>query len=121
MDFISKYNNYLFEDEGPVCSKDFKTFARAFKTYLTKNNIEVCKHSCNHYDFSGFAKKDDTYVYYSWSWNRFSPVDVDCVNYMGGLLVRHVESLNDYQGMRNHFCSLRHAPSVIKAMLEKRA
>ena len=118
--FLKTYHGYIFDDWGTECSDDFKSFARKFKNYLTKNLPSTCnikKHSCNHYDLSGFVEQDGHYIYYSYSWNRYSPVDVRDDGCMRGVLVRFAANDNDWRGEMNHFTSLANLPETIKVML----
>ena len=114
------YDGHRIEDWGPVCSDDFKAFSRAFKSYLKENGINVIRHNCNHYDFSGFAKEGETYVYYSWAWDRYHPVEVHSDSILQSLLVRFAASETDYKGENNRFCALAEAPKRIKQMFEAR-
>lgn len=121
--FLREYNGHVFEDYHTSCSDDFKSFAKKFKNYLKRNlpDCEITGHGCNHYDLSGFLKKDGMYIYYSYSWDRFSPVDVneDC-NCMQSVLVRYAANEKDYHGEFNQFTSLTKIPEKINEMFERR-
>lgn len=119
--FLKKYNGHLFEDEHSVCSRDFKRFAAGFKEYLKRNlpsSFSIKEHSCGHYDLSGFVEAGGKYVYYSWSWDRFSPLDVkECCGCRRGLLYRTAMNTADYTGGYNNFCSLEEAPEKIGRLI----
>jgi 2-hydroxy-3-keto-5-methylthiopentenyl-1-phosphate phosphatase len=119
--FLKKYDNHVFEDWGTSCSDDFKSFVRQFKNYIKRNipdSYEILKHRCNHYDFSGYVKNPaGKCVYYSYTWNRFSPVRVDDMSFRNNILVRFCEDENDYHGEHNEFTSIAELPQKIKNML----
>lgn len=113
---FKNYDGHTIVNEGSVCSQDFKEFSEAFKSYLKDNGINVVKHNCNHYDFSGFAKENDAYVYYSWTWDRYHPIKVNSDSIIDSIMVRFAKSDHDYNGGNNRFCSLAEAPLRIKQM-----
>ena len=125
--FLKTWHGHTFVDEGPVCSEDFKKYARQFKAYLKKtlpDGYEIVSHRCNHYDLSGFVKDSSSgkYVYYAYSWNRFSPVDVyDAHSYKDAVLIRTAKSSMDYSGGFNHFSSIAELPANIKSLLTQAA
>ena len=121
--FLVKYANYRFEDWCTVCSDDFKGFAREFKSYLERNLPARCKivgHRCGHYDVYGFVKLGAACVCYSWTWDRFHPLDVHVSGPMRGVLVRYATDEHDHHGERNEFVSLERLPTQIAEMLERR-
>jgi len=124
MAFLKEYNGHVFQDDGPYCSKDFKSFARKFKNYLAKNLPEDCQiidHKCGHYDLYGFVGSDDgKYIYYRWSWNRFSAVDVEDGRTMANaVLYRTAKGPKDYTGGRNQYCSIKKLPESIVDLLKQ--
>lgn len=122
--FLKEYNGYIFEDNGCVCSDDFKSFARKFKNFLkrTPPGCEIINHHCNHYDFSGFLKNSGNYIYYSYSRDRFSPVDIyNRYNCSQSVLIRFASSEKDYRGEHNNFTSFASLPYDVMEMFERRA
>lgn len=120
--FLKEYHGHQFDDWGAYCSDDFKSFARKFKNYLKRNGVNVVEHSCNHYDLSGFAEENGVYVYYSWSWMRYNPVNIygeGCMD--DGVLVRYAKDTRDFTGEHNNFCSIAQLPDKIKSMMSERA
>lgn len=121
--FLKEYHSHRFEDWGAYCSKDFKAFATKLKNYLERTlpgDCEIVKHRCGHYDLSGFIKHEDEYIYYSYSWDRFNPVDIWEDSCPRGVLVRHAASDRDYRGERNEFTSLEGLPEKIVEMFVRR-
>ena len=121
--FLKTYQDHQFDDWGSVCSDDFKNFSRKFKNYLVRNlpaGCEVLKHRCNHYDLSGFVKHHGNYIYYRYSWNRFSPVDIYADGCRDGVLIRFAADDNDWRGEYNRFTSLMDMPDAIEEMLIER-
>ena len=121
--FFCLYQNHRFQDDGAYCSNDFKSFARKFKNFLNRNlpsGVEIVNHRCGHYDLSGFAKKGDSYVYYSWSWDRFNPVDaVSASGAMRGCLYRTAKHDRDWTGGFNQFCPIAELPRRIAETLDR--
>lgn len=121
MDFLKEYQGHLFQDDGPYCSDDFKKFAKRFKAYLQKSlpaKYKIVGHRCGHYDLSGFVKSPDGCVYYSWSWNRFSVVDVnEGAGAMKAVLVRKAKDEKDYHGGYNQFTSMANLPDEIVRLM----
>ena len=118
--FLKEYKGHTFDDWGSECSTDFKSFARKFKNYLTRGGVNVVSHNCNHYDLSGFAEQNGVYIYYSWSWKRFGPVDVNASGCFDGVLVRFAKNTKDFHGERNQFCAIAQLPEKIKSMMSER-
>ena len=121
--FLKEYDGHRFEDCGCYCSDDFKSFARKFKNYLKRSlpkEAEIVGHSCNHYDLSGFIRLKEKYVYYSYTWNRCTPVKVHADHYLNdGVLLRLAESDHDYIGKTNHFVSIADLPSMAEELLRR--
>lgn len=122
--FLREYQSHRFEEWFGCCSDDFKSFARKFKDYLKRTlpgDIEIVGHRCGHYDLSGFVKHGNEYIYYSWTWNRFSPLDVDEMCFRQAVLVRHAKDDRDFTGERNEYTSIREMPEMIVQMFARRA
>ena len=60
----------------------------------------------NHYDMSGFFKKDDKYVYWSFSAERYGTPTSLKKSGVNGFLYRTAESDKDFRGGNNHFTDL---------------
>lgn len=121
--FLREYNGHIFEDNGCVCSKDFKSFANKFKNFLKRTlpGCEIIGHRCNHYDFSGFLKHGDNFIYYSYSWDRRSPVDIyNSYNCLHSILIRFASSEKDYRGEHNNFTSFVEFPNTVAKMFLQR-
>ena len=121
--FLAKYQGHTFEDWGSICSDDFKKFVRDFKSYLKRNlpgDCELIGFKPNHYDTSGFVKHGSEYIYVSYSWDRYSPVDIIRTDPMMGVLIRYAKDERDYRGERNNFTSLMEAPDDIVKMFVRR-
>lgn len=121
--FLSEYQNHTFRDDGCYLSEDFKSFARKFRNYLNRNLPEGCEilnHRIGHYDLSGFVRMGEKYAYYSYSWNRFSPVDVrEGSNPRSAVLYRTAAGSSDYRGGFNRFASIEDAPAAIASILKQ--
>ena len=121
--FLREYKGHTFDDWGSSCSDDYKSFARKFKGYLKRNlpnDVELIDFSANHYDHSGFVKRENVYIYISWSWDRYSPVDIDVTGAHRGVLVRYAKDRRDFRGEINRFCSLKELPEFVNEMFERR-
>ena len=121
--FLREYHGHRFEDEGAYCSKDFKSFATKFKNYLKRTlpaDCEVVRHNCGHYYLSGFIRRGNAYIYYSYSWDRINPVDIRRDDCFGGVLVRHAASDADYRGEHNNFTSIEELPRKLGDMFSRR-
>lgn len=120
----NKYNNQTIEDWGSVNSDQAKQFYKDFKRRLTlnckKKGWELVKFSPNHYDFSGFIKRDEKFVYFSYSIPRGEePLRLNSRSYLSGFLVRTAISSADYIGGYNNFCSLLQFLDTVEYLLDK--
>ena len=120
--FRSKWINRSVEDEGCYMSKEAKSFVAAFRNMLKRElnpfGVEVIGMKPNHYDFSGFLKKDDKYVYLSYSIPRYGDrINFDKREYAGPVLVRTAENDHDFRGGHNNFCSITECPGRILDLL----
>lgn len=121
--FLSKYQGHKFDDWGISCSDDFKTFVKDLRSYLKRTlpgDCELIGFKPNHYDTSGFVKHGDEYIYVSYSWNRFSPVDITRRDPMQGVLVRFAKDEKDFRGETNNFTSLKELSDCIVDMFIRR-
>lgn len=124
LEIIRKYNNKGVEDWGSVMSTEAKKFCSDFKRRLNMNcrkrGWELVKFSPNHYDFSGFIKKDDRYVYFNYNIPRGgNPMNLLSRSYHSGLLVRTAEHDKDYRGGYNNFCSLENFLDSVEYLLDR--
>ena len=117
--FLKEFDGHIFVDEGAYCSNDFKTFARKFKNYLKRTlpaNFEIVDHYCGHYYLCGFVKNGNNYAYYSWTWNRYSPVRPS-----QSILVRTAKNERDFTGGFNQYTELENLPqAIVKITAENR-
>lgn len=119
---IKKYQNRALEDWGSVMSAEAKQFAKDFKRRLSfnakKRGIEIVGWNVNHYDFSGFLKKNDKYVYFSYNIPRYEePINLLSRNH-NGFLVRTAEHEKDYRGGYNNFCNILQFFDSVEYLLE---
>ena len=121
---LKKYNRHQFEDWGITCSDDYKAFSRAFKKYVADEGKEygwtVAYYNCNHYDTSMMVKNNDgKFVYISYMWDRYSPVDIHASGCMNGILVRTAAHEKDWHGGTNHFTSFADLGNEISRIFER--
>lgn len=119
---FNAYQNKTLADDGAYMSADAKKFARDFKRRLTlnakKRDMEVVNFSVNHYDFSGFIRKDGKYVYFSYDIPRWGePINFYASGCTNGFLVRTAEHEKDYRGGNNNFTNLMHLLDKIEELL----
>lgn len=111
--FIKDNNGRVIEDDITVTSKDFKSYCRSLKTALNKeakekgfDYVTLCP---SHYDYSGFFKFGERYVYYSSSVERYDkPTYLDREDNFGSgrVLYRTARSEKDFTGGHNNYCHL---------------
>lgn len=69
--FIKKWNGRTLQDDGCRVSKEFHSFQIAFMNAMRKiaDSLggEVVNPHYGHYDMSGFIRRGDRYVYFSYS------------------------------------------------------
>lgn len=116
--FIKTWNGKTIEDCGCVCSDEFKSFTRQFKNALKRTfpDCEIIGFKPNHYDFSGFLKKGNKYIYISYNEPREQILDMarsDCAN---GILYRTAKNEKDYRGGANNFCSFFELKNAVNHM-----
>lgn len=121
--FLKEYENYKFEYLITVCSDDFKSFTRKFKGFLKRNlpgDCELIGFKPNHYDFSGFVKHGNEYIYVRYSWNRLHPLSITRDDTLGGVLVRFAKNEKDYKGENNRFTCFKDLPDFLVNMFVER-
>jgi hypothetical protein len=123
MKLFKKWNNKTIEDWGCYMSKEGKSFARAFKNMLTRelsaSGVEVTDFHIGHYDLSGFLRKDELYVYFSYSIPRHGErIDFNTGG-CRGVLYRTASGPKDYHGGMNNFCSISELPEALRLFFKK--
>ncbi len=103
-----KYDKKAVEDQGCYMSKEAKSFVTCFKNALKRSfpNATITI-KAGHYDLYGFISQNGNIAYISYSIPRYDqPFDFNDTSCMNGVLYRRAESIKDYKGGPNHFCSL---------------
>ncbi len=112
--FYRIHNGIIIDDSSDEASvnakrsKDFQSFCRKLKNALKKDakerGFDDVSLKPNHYDMSGFFKKGTSYVYWSFSVERYGvPTSLD----REGFLYRLAKSDKDFKGGRNHYSDLK--------------
>lgn len=121
--FEKSWSGKRVADTGAYMSKEATSFVRAFRNMLKRQlepeGIEV-ELKPNHYDCSGFLRKDDKYIYISYSIPRGGyPIDFDACDAMNGVLYRTAKNERDFRGGNNHFSSLNRIARDILKMFDE--
>jgi len=89
-DIINRY--YESSSSG---TEQYRTAKRQFKSLMKKifNDCQIIIDSCPHFEFSGFVKKEDKYVYFSFGDLRWK----------SNMLVRAAKHDKDWTGGSNNF------------------
>lgn len=102
---IKDYSGHTFSSGGETGS-DYKTFEKKYKNILKEIadniNANLIDFSKNHYTFSAFIERDDSFAYISIS-------DVRHFNneWKDNILVRTAKYANDFSGGQNSFTNLK--------------
>ena len=124
--FIRKWNGRTLEDDGCYVSKEFHSFQVAFFNAMRKIargiGAEVINPSYGHYDMSGFIKRGDKYVYFSYSHcgNRTQVLLKESGLYNGcscPLLIRTAANEKDFRGGCNHYAAFEVCEEMIDKLL----
>ena len=124
--FIKKWHGRTLEDWGSVVSPEYHSFQVSFFNAMRKIakgiGAEVVKPSYGHYDMSGFIKRGDKYVYFSYSHcgNRTQVLLKDTSLYYGAsspLLIRTAENEKDYHGGSNNYAAFEVCEEMIDKLL----
>ena len=120
--FIKEYNGYRIEDCCTVTGDDFKSYCRKLKSALNKEaklmGFDSVTLHPGHYDMYGFFKKDDKYVYWSFSVVRDDmPTFLDKSDYFHGFLYRTAKSDKDFTGGNNHYTDLANLVSEAYSLI----
>ena len=125
--FIRKWNGRTLEDDGCYVSKEFHSFQVAFFNAMRKIaaslDAEVINPNYGHYDMSGFIKRGDRYVYFSYSacGNRtYVQLKENSIYDCGALcpmFVRTAANEKDYRGGSNNWTSMETCEREIERLL----
>lgn len=101
---IFNFDNKGIQDDGCVNSEEMKTFSRSFKNFLKKifedDNVQIVSYKLNHYDVSGFLKRNNQCVYFSYDVPRGEqPIHMKD----NKILIRLAKNEKDFTGHFNHF------------------
>ena len=127
--FIRKWNGRTLQDDGSSVSKEFHSFQVAFinamRKIATALGGEVVGQSYGHYDMSGFIRRGDKYVYFSYSngccrgGRTFVNLKEqwDSCGCNSPLLIRTAADSKDFRGGCNHFASFEKCQGLIDKLL----
>ena len=100
-----EYIGYQFESSSRT-TPEFRRFIRAYradvKSLLRPYDILLVDFAGGHFDGSGFARRDEKYIYFSFSDVRFFPEA-----WRTAVLYRTAKHTSDYTGGVNHDTPLR--------------
>lgn len=125
--FIRKWNGRTLEDDGCYLSKEFHSFQVAFFNAMRKIakslDGEVVNPLYGHYDMSGFVKRGDKYVYFSYSngcgrGGRNHVVLKDNGDWLSPMFCRTAKNEKDYLGGSNNNCNFENCEEVIERLLK---
>ena len=121
--FIKKWNHRHLEDWGSVVSPEFKSFQTAFINAMKKIaescGGELVKSNKGHYYMSGFIKKGDKYIYFSYSsLDRTHVLLTPDYSSFPPMCVRTAQSDTDYHGGTNNNLAFSECEAVIQRLLE---
>ena len=121
--FVKKNPVVCIPDDGAYESEGFRKFAWDFLMALRKDakaeGFEVVKLTRGHYDFSGFLKRRERYVYFSYGVKRGGlPTDLNSSDHRDQMMFREVDSENDYTGGINHYCKPAQFVQMAKWLLD---
>lgn len=124
MKSFMKWNGKSVEDCGSYMSKEATSFVTAFRNMLKRElnpyGIEVVYLKPNHYDCSGFVKKEDHYIYISYSIPRYgSRIDFKRTGFADGVLYRTAKHEKDYRGGNNNFSNIESLPGAITSLFSR--
>lgn len=124
--FIKKYNGRHLADDGCRVSKEYHSFQVAFFNAMRKiangMGAELIDPSYGHYDMSGFFKRGDKYVYFSYDTSLCGGRNIPVLkgNYNGchaPMLIRTAKDNKDYHGGINNFCVFDRCEILIDRLL----
>ena len=124
--FIRKWNERTLQDDGSRVSKEFHSFQVSFFNIMRKiaRNLggELVNNSYGHYDMSGFIKRGDRYVYFSYSngvgkGGRSHVVLKNNYHWIAPMLCRTAANEKDYRGGTNNDCYFENCEELIEKLL----
>ena len=121
---FKEYHEKGICDAGAYKSNEFVSFARKFKNALKRTfpECEILKYHAGHYYVSGFLKKNDIFIYFSFDVPRGGiPMDLTTDNAVCGVLYRLARNDSDWGGVhsRNHFCNILDMEKAINELFKK--
>lgn len=128
--FIRKWNGRTLDDAGCYVSKEYHSFQVAFMNAMRKIakslGGELVNPSYGHYDMSGFIRRGDRYVYFSYDngigYGGRTYVALRENNSRQGyhcpMLLRTAAHERDYTGGGNHFEAFEACEAVIDKLLD---
>ena len=115
---LTPYKNRGIEDWGGVISKDFKSFARKWRNFLTRicdeHDWELVNFNTGHYYCSWFFKNGHKFIYCS-----FSDVRHFSKSWFESILYRTAKHFKDYTGGTNCYTSLENLEANIAKLFER--
>ena len=126
--FIQKWNNRMLQDDGAYVSVQFKSFQRSFFTVMKKIakslQAELVYKSYGHYDMSGFIKRGDNCVYFSYSnscclGGRTYVTLTHCPVHPP-MYFRTAANEKDFRGGANHHCFFEDAEKTLSSLLNQK-
>lgn len=100
---LKEFETWEFTN-GSTTGDDFNIFAGKFMLHIRKSlpeGVKLVNFNRGHYYCSGFVQYEDKFAYFSISDVRHFPGD-----WVSNILIRTAESVKDYTGGRNGFCTL---------------
>lgn len=125
--FIRKWNGRTLQDDGAYVSKEFHSFQVAFMNAMKKIaeslGGELVKRMYGHYDMSGFIKRGNNFVYFSYSngigqGGRTHVNLTDKSGWHSPLLLRTARDEKDYHGGCNNYESFECCEKMIDHLLD---
>lgn len=120
--FIRKWHGRRLQDDGCYVSKEFHSFQVAFFNAMRKIakglGAEVVNPLYGHYDMSGFIKRGDKYVYFSYSSLDRTYVQLkDNSSWHCPLLIRTAKHERDFTGGTNNYAAFDRCEILIDRLL----
>ena len=101
--------------------RDCQAFYRAFKNYLKRcfPNADLVGFKYNHFDTSGFVCQDGVVVYISHDVGLWThEIDFNASDCGKGVLYRTAETVKDFRGGMNRFCSINDLQRCVSRLIE---
>ncbi len=124
--FIKKWDGRTLQDDGCVVSREYKSFQTAFGNAMKKIaqslGAEVVNYDKGHYDMSGFIKRGDRYVYFSYDSSLSGSRSKVILRGKGfgccaPLLLRTAANAKDFHGGTNNYESVKDCEKLIDKLL----